>query len=75
MNKRLGALTRGFSVFHRHGMSITIATGVLVIALALGWLCWQGPTWTARDEQPLAPWPLRLAISVVLVVIPLLAWT
>ncbi|MBI6563540.1 type VI secretion system membrane subunit TssM [Pseudomonas synxantha] len=75
MNKRLGTLARGFSALQRHGALITIAAGMLVIAVVLGWLWWQGPTWTWRDEQPLAPWPLRLAISVVLVVLPLLVWT
>ncbi|WP_339482721.1 MULTISPECIES: type VI secretion system membrane subunit TssM [unclassified Pseudomonas] len=75
MNKRLGTLARGFSALQRHGALIAIAAGMLVIAVVLGWLWWQGPTWTWRDEQPLAPWPLRLAISVVLVVLPLLGWT
>ncbi|SDU30860.1 type VI secretion system membrane subunit TssM [Pseudomonas moraviensis] len=75
MNKRLGTLARGFSALQRHGALITIAAGMLIIVVALGWLWWQGPTWTWRDEQPLAPWSLRLAISVVLVALPLLVWT
>lgn len=75
MNKRLGTLAHGFYALQRHGALIAIAAGVLAIALVLGWLWWLGPTWTWRDEQPLAPWPLRLAIGVGLVVLPLLAWT
>jgi type VI secretion system protein ImpL len=75
MNKSLGTLARGFSVFQRHAALIAIAAGVLVIAVVLGWLWWLGPSWTWRDGQPLAPWPLRLAISVILVLVPLVVWT
>ncbi|AMN81317.1 type VI secretion system membrane subunit TssM [Pseudomonas azotoformans] len=74
MNKQLGTLARGFAVLRRRGTLVVIAAAIMAIAVALGWLWWQGPTWTWRDEQPLAPWPLRLAISVVLVVVPLLVW-
>ncbi|CAI8748159.1 type VI secretion system membrane subunit TssM [Pseudomonas sp. IT-P291] len=75
MNKRPGALARGFSVLQRHGTLIVITAGILAMVVVLGWLWWLGPNWTWRDTQPLAPWPMRLAISVVLVVLPLLVWT
>ncbi|WP_223547248.1 type VI secretion system membrane subunit TssM [Pseudomonas sp. A-B-19] len=75
MNKRPGALARGFSALQRHGTLIVITAGILAMVVVLGWLWWLGPNWTWRDTQPLAPWPLRLAISVVLVVLPLLVWT
>ncbi|MBC3270215.1 type VI secretion system membrane subunit TssM [Pseudomonas sp. SWRI81] len=75
MNKRLGALTRGFSALQRHGALTGITVGIVVMVVVLGWLWWLGPNWTWRDTQPLAPWPLRLAISVVLIVLPLLVWT
>ncbi|WP_339532775.1 type VI secretion system membrane subunit TssM [Pseudomonas mucidolens] len=75
MNKRLGTLARGYYALQRRRALIVIAFGVLAMAVTLGWLWWQGPGWTWRDEQPLALWPLRLAISVVLLVLPLLVWT
>ena len=75
MNKKLGMLARGFSALQRHGALVAMVAGMLAIAVVLGWLWWLAPNWTWRDTQPLAPWPLRLAISVVLLVLPLLAWT
>lgn len=47
---------------------------ILGIAFGLIGIWWLGPQWVWREHRPLGEWPLRVSASVVLVLIPALAW-
>ena len=48
---------------------------LLALIAALVALWWLGPEWEFRRSHPLAPVAMRLAITIVLVVIPVIVWT
>lgn len=53
-------------------MPLLVGLGVLFALLGIWWL---GPQWVWREHQPLAELPIRVAASVLVVLIPALVWT
>jgi len=68
-------LLRALSLLQRQAMPVVVAAVVLGIAAAMVWLWGWGPDWRWRDQQPLAELPLRIAATVLLVVMPLVVWS
>ncbi|SDQ64016.1 type VI secretion system protein ImpL [Pseudomonas sp. UC 17F4] len=52
-------------------LTLLVLLGVLLV---LGAIWWLGPQLVWNDHRPLAPLPMRVAASVVVLVAPLLAW-
>ncbi|CAD5109370.1 type VI secretion system membrane subunit TssM [Zestomonas carbonaria] len=55
----------------KSAMPILLLLGVVFLLVAIWWL---GPQWTWRDSQPLADLSMRVLLTVVVVLIPTLAW-
>nr|WP_150776743.1 type VI secretion system membrane subunit TssM [Pseudomonas fluorescens]VVM46621.1 hypothetical protein PS652_00562 [Pseudomonas fluorescens] len=47
---------------------------LLGVALMLGAIWWLGPQWAWNAHRPLAQAPMRVAVSIVVLVVPLLVW-
>ena len=68
-------LLQGLALVQRQAMPVIVCAVLLGLAVALVWLWWSGPDWRWREWQPLADLPVRVAATVLLVVMPLLAWS
>lgn len=68
-------LLRALSLLQRQTMPVVVVAVVLGIAAGIVWLWGWGPDWRWRDQQPLADLPVRVAATVMLAVVPLLAWS
>ncbi|MEL1266387.1 type VI secretion system membrane subunit TssM [Pseudoxanthomonas putridarboris] len=77
MSVNLGWFNRGRSLWRmvtRHLKSSTPVLLLLALAFALVAIWWLGPQWEWRGEKPLAPLSMRLALSIFLVLIPVVIW-
>lgn len=73
--RQLWSLFRRWNgVFFRHFKSSTPVLLVVGAALLLIGIWWLGPQWTWRDQQPLAPLSVRIALTLILLVIPIVIW-
>ncbi|EMT5437445.1 type VI secretion system membrane subunit TssM [Stenotrophomonas maltophilia] len=68
---RAGTLARRIGVW---GARVWLPVALFAIVALLVSLWWLGPGWTWKGQAPLAPLPMRLALSLVLVVVPLTIW-
>lgn len=68
-------LLRGLSLLQRQARPIVVFTLLLCVAVAMVGLWWWGPQWQWRGLQPLAELPVRIAVTVLLLVLPLLVWS
>lgn len=55
----------------RQGVPLAL---LLLLVLALIAIWWLGPQWTWRGRQPMASFAARVLVSIVLLVVPLVAW-
>lgn len=55
----------------KSAMPILLALAIVFLLIGIWWL---GPHWTWRDHQPLADLSMRVLCTLVLLMIPLLAW-
>ncbi|GLO45163.1 type VI secretion system membrane subunit TssM [Pseudomonas putida] len=69
------SLLRGVSLLQRQAMPLVVGVVLLGVAAAVVWLWWLGPEWRWREQHPLVDLPVRIAATVLLVVLPLLAWS
>lgn len=75
MKVKKDILLRGLSLVQRQARPIVVVTLLLCVAVAMVGLWWWGPQWQWRDLQPLAELPVRIAVTVLLLVLPLLVWS
>ena len=75
MKVKKDSLLRGLSLLQRQAMPVVVVATLLCVAAAMIGVWWLGPQWQWRDQQPLAELPVRFAVSVLLVVLPLLVWS
>lgn len=66
---------RGISLVQCQAMPLIAIVMLLVLAAAVVWLWWWGPQWQWRDHQPLADVPVRVALTVLLLLLPGVIWT
>ncbi|KYC20597.1 type VI secretion system membrane subunit TssM [Pseudomonas sp. ABFPK] len=69
------SLLRGVLLVQRQAMPVVVGVVLLGVAAAVVWLWWLGPEWRWREQQPLVDLPVRIAATVLLVMLPLLAWS
>lgn len=75
MKVKKDSLLRGLSLLQRQAMPVVVIATLLCVAAAVIGVWWWGPQWQWRDQQPLAELPMRIAVTVLLVVLPLLVWS
>ncbi|WP_296230228.1 type VI secretion system membrane subunit TssM [Pseudomonas sp. UBA4617] len=75
MKVKKDSLLRGLSLLQRQAMPVVVIATVLCVAVAVIGVWWWGPQWQWRGQQPLAEQPVRIAATVLLVVLPLLVWS
>lgn len=68
---RARSLWRPLGRHLKNSAPVLLLLGLALVMVAIWWL---GPRWEWRGEQPLAPLPMRLALSVFLVLIPVVVW-
>ncbi|MFG6110532.1 type VI secretion system membrane subunit TssM [Stenotrophomonas nematodicola] len=77
MSVKLGGFNRARSAWRAISRHLKNAAPVLLLlglALVMVALWWLGPQWQWKDEKPLSPLSVRLALSVFLLLIPVVAW-
>jgi type VI secretion system protein ImpL len=75
MKVKKDSLLRGLSLLQRQAMPVVVIATLLCLAAAVIGLWWWGPQWQWRGQQPLAELPMRIAVTVLLAVLPLLVWS
>ncbi|HLK98878.1 MAG TPA: type VI secretion system membrane subunit TssM [Hymenobacter sp.] len=58
----------------RHIKTSTPVLVLLAVIFALAAIWWLGPQWEWKGEKPLGTLPMRLALSITVVLIPILIW-
>ncbi|SAK75934.1 putative lipoprotein [Caballeronia pedi] len=66
--KRYGSLLRNQ---FRSAMPVLLLLGLLFLLVGIWWL---GPQWTWRDTHPLASLPVRVLLTLVLLMVPIVTW-
>lgn len=68
---RVRTVWRAISRHLKNSAPVLLLLGLAVLMVAIWWL---GPRWQWRGETPLSPLSVRLALSIFLVLIPVVAW-